>query len=104
MRDVRLTLGWRLRIATQPPNARWQLQFIFSRFPQSLQEGTLAASLLGFFPPSGFLYSVIANAPGLWGLISLWLPIFAEKEEWQKHMPEGLVTGFSEQISGGAVE
>lgn len=53
---------------------------------------------------SGFLYSVVANAPGLWGPISLWLPTFTEKEEWQKHMPEGLVTGFSGQISEGAVE
>lgn len=83
--------------ASQPPNVKRQPQFIFSRFPIPLQEGTLAARLLGFFS-SAFLYSVIANAPGLWGLISLWILIFAEKQEWQKHMLEGLVTGFSEQI------
>lgn len=51
MRDVRLTLGRKLKRASQPPSARLEPQLSFSRFPTRLQEGTLAACLLwGFFP------------------------------------------------------
>ena len=64
MRDVRLTLGWRLKRASQPPSTRLRPQLVFSRFSTHLQEGTLAACLLWVFFPSSFLYLAVANALG----------------------------------------